>query len=145
MSVEYRRRTKAQFDVLELEAKIQRGKLDAVVAGVRPVLDYINMEVAPQPNDRPPCSDAIIDRCKVEWENFKGFNRGAAISVVTHALVVVRSHNPTISLRAIGVGFARGMGATKQEQLKDEVEDAAKRLAGDVDLFGEVDGEGQAQ
>jgi len=32
---------------------------------------------------------------------------------------------------------------TKQEQLKDEVEDAAKRLAGNVDLFDEADGEGQ--
>ena len=47
MSAEYRRRTKAQFDVLELEAKIQRGKFDAVVARVRPVLDCIDMEVAP--------------------------------------------------------------------------------------------------
>ncbi|XP_066347657.1 uncharacterized protein [Miscanthus floridulus] len=43
---EYRRRTKVQFDVLELEAKIQRGKLDAVVARVRLVLDCIDMEVA---------------------------------------------------------------------------------------------------
>jgi len=50
--------------VLELEAKIQRGKLDAVVAGVRPVLDCIDIEVAPQPDDRPPRSDTIIDRCK---------------------------------------------------------------------------------
>ena len=32
----------------------------------------------------------------------------------------------------------------KQEQLNDEVEDATKRLAGVVDLFGEVDGDGQA-
>ena len=64
MSAEYHRRTKAQFDVLELEAKIQRGKLDAVVARVRSVLDYIDMEVAPQPDDRPPRPDAIIDRCK---------------------------------------------------------------------------------
>ena len=31
----------------------------------------------------------------------------------------------------------------KQQQLEDEVEDAAKKLAGDVDLFGEVDREGQ--
>ena len=45
----------------------------------------------------------------------------------------------------IGARFTRGMGATKQQQLEDEVEDATKRLAGDVDLFGEVDGEGQAQ
>ena len=74
MSAEYRRRTKTQFDVLELEAKMQRGRFDAVVVEVRSVLDCIDMEVAPQPDDRPPCLDAIIDRCKAAWENFKGFN-----------------------------------------------------------------------
>ena len=47
MSAEYHRRTKAQFDVLELEAKIQRGKLDTMVAGVRLLLVCIDMEVAP--------------------------------------------------------------------------------------------------
>ena len=145
VSVEYRRRTKAQFDVLELEARTLRGKLDAVVAGVKPVLDCIDMEVAPQPNDRLPRPDAIIDRRKAAWENFKGFNQDVVVSVMTHALAVVWSHYPAINLRAIGAGFARGMGATKQEQLKDEVEDAAKRLAGDVDLFGVVDGDGQAE
>ena len=109
------------------------------------MLDCIDMEVAPQPDDRPPCPDAIIDRCKAAWENFKGFNQDAAISVVMHALAVVRSHYPMINLQAIGAGFARGTGATKQEQLKDEVEDTAKKLVSGVDLFGEVDGEGQAQ
>ena len=59
---------------------------------------------------------------------------------MTHALAVVWSHYPAINLQAIGSGFARVTGATKQEQLKDEVEDMTKRLAGDVDLFGEVDG-----
>jgi len=130
---------------LELEAKIQRGKLDAMVAGVKPVLNCINMDVAPQPDNRPPRTNAIIDRCKATWENLKSFNQDAAVSVMMHTLAVVWSHYPTINLRAIGAGFARGMGATKQEQLKDEVEDAVKRLAGDVDLFGEVDGDGRAQ
>jgi hypothetical protein len=96
--VEYRRRTKAQFNVLELEARTQRGKLDAVVAGVRLMLDYIDMEVAPRPDNRPPYPNAIIDRCKVAWENFKGFNRDAIVSVVMHALVVVWSHYPAINL-----------------------------------------------
>ena len=130
---------------MELEAKIQRGKLDAVVARVRSVLDYIDMEVAPQPDDRPPRLDAIIDRCKVAWENFKSFNRDVVVSIVTHALAVVRSHYPMINLQAIGAGFARGTGATKQEQLKDEVEDTAKKLASDIDFFGEMDGDGGAQ
>ena len=64
---------------------------------------------------------------------------------MTHALAVVRSHYPAINLRAIGAGFTRGTGAMKEEQLKDVVEDTAKRLAGDVDVFGEVDGDGQDQ
>ena len=109
------------------------------------MLDCIDTKVAPQPDDKLSHPDAIIDRCKAAWENFKGFNRDAAVSVVTHALVAVRSHYPAINLQAIGVGFAKGTSVMKGEQLKDEVEDAAKRLSGDVDLFGEVDGEGQAQ
>ena len=109
------------------------------------MLDCIDMEVAPQPDDRPPRLDTIIDRCKAAWENFKGFNQDAAVSVVTHALAVVQSHYPAINLRAIGAGFSKETGAMKQEQLKDEVEDAAKRLASDVNLFGEEDGDGQAQ
>ena len=33
----------------------------------------------------------------------------------------------------------------KQHELEDEVEDATKRLAGDIDLFGEADGDSQTQ
>ena len=84
--------------MIEIEARTQRGKLDAVVAEVKPVLDYIDMEVAPQPNDRLPRPDAIIDRRKAAWENFKGFNQDVAVSVMTHALAMVRSHYPTINL-----------------------------------------------
>ena len=107
------------------------------------MLDCIDMEVAPQPDDRPPCLDTIIDRCKAAWENFKSFNHDATISTMTHALAVVRSHYPTIDLRAIGARFARGTSATKQQELEDEVEDAVKRLVGDIDPFSEVDGQGQ--
>ena len=56
--------------MLEQEAKIQRGKLDAMVVKVRPVLDCIDMEVAPQPDDRLPRLNTINDRCKAAWENF---------------------------------------------------------------------------
>ena len=64
---------------------------------------------------------------------------------MTHALAVVWSHYPTIDLRAIGAGFTRGMGVTNQQPLEDEVEDVAKKLAGDIDLFGETNGDGEAQ
>ena len=107
------------------------------------MLDCVDMEVAPQPDGRPPRPDTIIDRCKAAWENFKSFNRDATIFTMTHALAVVWSHYPTIDLRAIGARFARGTSAMKQQELEDEVEDTAKRLARDINLFGEVDGEGQ--
>ena len=47
MPTDYRRRVKAQFDVLEQEARTQRNKFDVVVAGVKPVLDCVDLNVAP--------------------------------------------------------------------------------------------------
>ena len=122
--------------MLEQEARNQRNKFDAVVAGVKPVLDCIDLEAARQPDGRPPCPDTIIERCKEAWENFKSFNYDAIVTTVTHALAVVWSHYPTIDLQVIGAGFARGTEAMEHQQMENEVEDAAKKLAGDVDLFG---------
>ena len=36
------------------------------------------------------------------------------------------------------------MGEVEHQQLEDEVEDAAKKLAGNIDLFSETDGDGKA-
>ena len=44
---DYRCRVKAQFDVLEQDAQAQRDKFDVVIAGVKPVLDCVDLEVAP--------------------------------------------------------------------------------------------------
>ena len=145
MLADYRQRVKAQFDVLEQDAWTQRDKFDAVVAGIKPVLDCVEPEVAPQPDGRPARPDIVIERCKTAWESFKGFNRDAVVSAATHALAVVRSHYPTTDLQAIGGGFAEGLSEADTQQLQDEVEDAAKKLAGDIDLFREMDGSGRAQ
>ena len=145
MLANYRQRVKAQFDVLVQEARTQREKFDAVVAGVKPVLDCIDLEAVPQPNGRPPHSNTVIERCKAAWENFKSFNRDAIVTAITHALAVVQSNYPTMDLQVIGAGFTKGMGEAEHQQLEDEVEDAAKKLASDIDLFGETDGDGGAR
>ena len=41
--------------------------------------------------------------------------------------------------------FAEGVSDTETQRLEDEVEDAAKKLVDDIDLFGEMDGDGGAQ
>ena len=131
--------------MLVQEARTQRDKFDAVVAGVKLVLDCVDSEAAPQPDGRRQRSDGIIQRCKAVWENFKSFNRDAILTIVTHALVMVRSHYPAVDLQAIGARLTEGMGEAEHQQLEDEVEDAAKKLADDIDLFGETDGDGEAR
>ena len=112
--------------MLVQEAKTQRENFDAVVATIKPVLDYVDLETATQPDGRRQRSDTIIQRCKAAWENFKSFNRDA--------------HYLAIDLQSIGGGFAKELSDAETQQLEDEVEDATKNLAGNIDLFGETDG-----
>ena len=109
------------------------------------MLDCVEPEVAPQPDGRPPCPDIVIERCKMAWESFKSFNRDAIVTGITHALVVVWSHYQSIDLQAIGGGFSKGLSDAETQQLEDHVEDTAKKLASNIDLFGETDGDGGAR
>ena len=79
------------------------------------MLDCVDLEVAPQPNGRPPHPDTIIERCKAAWENFKSFNCDTIVTAVTHALAVVRSHYPAINLQAIGARFTGGTGEMEHQ------------------------------
>ena len=46
--------------MLMQEAKIQKENFDAVVAAIKPVLDYVDLEPATQHDDRWQCPDTII-------------------------------------------------------------------------------------
>ena len=109
------------------------------------MLDCVDQEPASSTDGRRQRPDTIIQRCKVAWENFKIFNCDAIVTVTTHVLVVIRSHYPTLDIQSIGGSFAEGLSDAETQKLEDEVEDAAKNLAGDIDLFGETDGDGGAQ
>ena len=56
----YRHKAKAQFDVLVQEAKVQKENFDAVIAAIKPVLDYVDLEPAAQHDDRRQCPDTVI-------------------------------------------------------------------------------------
>ena len=131
--------------MLEQDARTRRDRFDTVVAGITPVLNCVEAEKAPRPDGRPTRLDVIVERCKTVWESFKGFNHDAVASAATHVLAVVRSHYPTADLQSIGGGYAKGLSDAETQQLEDDVEDAAKKLAGDIDLFGEMDSGGEAQ
>ena len=87
------------------------------------------------PSDQTP--QTIVDQCRMAWMDFKEFTRSAAHGAVVHALVVLRSHCPSVKPEVIMIDFARGMNMQKIAKLEDEAEEAAVKLVGDVDLFGE--------
>ena len=66
------------------------------------------------------------------------------MTAATHAIAVVWSHYPSIDIQSIGGGFADGLSDTQTQQLEDDVEDVAKVLVGDIDLFGETEAVGEA-
>ena len=86
-----------------------------MVARVKPVLDCVDLEVAPQLDSWLPRSDIVIERCKTAWESFKGFNRDAIVTIVTHALAVVLSHYPATDLQVIGGGYAEGLSEAETQ------------------------------
>ena len=108
------------------------------------MLDCIDLKTTTQHDGRRQHPNTIIQRCKAAWETFKTFNHDAITTVATHVLAVVRSHYPTTDLQSIEGGFTEGLSDAETQQLEDEVEDAAKMLAGDIDLFGETNGDGGA-
>ena len=108
------------------------------------MLDCVDVEPAPRPDGRQQGLDTIVQRCKAAWENFKNFNRDAILTAATHALAVVRSHYPSVNIQSIGGGFTDGLSDAQTQQLEDDVEDVAKMLVGDIDLFGETETVGEA-
>ena len=105
--------------------------------------DFVYLKVSPMRG---------LKRFKVKWKlapwyigPFKIFNHNTIMTVATHVLAVVWSHYPTIDIQSIRGGFTEGLSDAETQKLEDEVEDAAKNLAGDIDLFGETDGSDVAQ
>ena len=84
--------------MLVQEAKVQKDNFNTITAAIKPVLDCVDVELAPRPDGRQQGPDTIVQRCKAAWENFKNFNRDAVLTAATHALAVVRSHYPSIDI-----------------------------------------------
>lgn len=90
-----RTNSQAQYHDYELWLEAKQPEIDAIVMGIKPMLDFIYPEPAmPEPRDldvRPPPPDALVERCKVYLTRFKAFTLSAACSSAGHALAMVRS------------------------------------------------------
>jgi hypothetical protein len=118
-------------------------QIEVIAVGIGPVLDNIGLpqpEGARLPGDGPYRS--IIDRCRDAWSDFREFARSVAHGAIIHALAQLCSYYPTVELQRVATGYARGTDARKITKLEEEAKEPAKRLAEDVELFG--NGEGSA-
>ena len=88
------------------QVKAHDEKLEAMIAGIQPVLDCIGLEQpegARLPGDRP--YRLVMDHCRTTWVDFKEFAHGAAHGAIVHALAQLRSHYPSVDLRRVATGY----------------------------------------
>jgi hypothetical protein len=113
--------------------KAQDEKIEAMTEGIKPMLDCIGFEPSEGreqlPRDLPPRS--IMYQCLMAWSDFN-----AAHGAIVHAIAQLRSHYPSVDLQRVVTEYAQGTDAMKIARLEDEAKEMAKRLVGDVDLFG---------
>ena len=73
--IEYRHQAHAQFKVSGDQVKARDEEIEAMTAGIMPVLDCIGFKTSERrellPRDPPPRS--ILDRCRMAWLDFKEF------------------------------------------------------------------------
>ena len=69
--------------------------------------------------------------------DFKEFMCSVTHGAIVHALTQLKSHYPLMDLQRVATGYAQGTNVDKITNLEDDIEEPAKRLAEDVELFGE--------
>ena len=67
--------SQAQYRDFKLRLESKQNRINVLIAGIKPVLDFIDPEpTTPDAygfGDRPPQPDAIMERCKVALTRFK--------------------------------------------------------------------------
>ena len=115
--------SRAQYEDYELWLKATHDKMRAIITRITPVLDLIDGNPT-QPLmgdlDISPCPpDPFVERCRAALANFRTYVHSVACTTARHALVVVRSQYPAVSLEVIDGGFAKGPEDDEVEQLTE--------------------------
>jgi len=136
-----RENLQTQYRSYKLELTAVRAKMNAIIVGITPVLDFIDGKPAPHPvgdldkNPLPP--DPFEERCRAAWANFRVHVHKAGCTVVGHALSVVRSLYPAVDLKIFDGGFTEGMEDMVADQLAEEATESAFKLIEDLEIFGD--------
>ena len=118
--------------------KAHDDNLETMIVGIQPVLDCVDLE---QPEGAQLLGDGpyrtVVDHCQTAWVDFKEFTRITAHGAFIHTLAQLWSRYPSVDLRWVVTRYAQGTDAKKIARLEDDAEEPSKRLAEDVEPFGE--------
>jgi len=93
--------------VLIEQVKACDDKLEMMIIGIQPVLDYVGPE---QPEGGCLPDDglyrSVVDRCRTAWMDFKEFVHSAAHGAIIHVLVQLRPHYPSVDLQRVATEYA---------------------------------------
>ena len=96
-----------QFQVLVEQVKTRDEKLEAMTAGIQPVVDCVSLE---PPEGARLLRDGpyrlALDHYRTTWMDFKEFASSTAHGAMVHALAQLRSHYPSVDLRRVATGYA---------------------------------------
>lgn len=136
-----RTNSKAQYEDYELCLKATHDKMRAIITEITPVLNFIDRNLAPSPmgdlNISPHPLDPSVERCKGALTNFRAYVHNIVCTAVGHALAVVRSLYPVVSLEVNDGGFPEVTNDAEVEQLMEGAMESALRLVEDLDIFSE--------
>jgi hypothetical protein len=142
-----RENLQTQYWHYELELRVVRAKMNAIIMGITPVLNFIDGNPAPPPvgdldvNMLPP--DPFVERYRAAWVNFRVYVHSAMCTAVGHALLVVWPLYSGVDLRIIDGGFTKGMEDKVANQLTEEATELTFKLIKDQDIFGDKEQQNQ--
>lgn len=147
MFVVVRANSRVQYEDYELRLRATRDKIKAIIARITPVLNFIDGNLAPplvgDLNINPFSPYLFVERCRVSLVNFRAYIHSVACTTAGHALVVVRSVYPMVSLDVVDTGFTARMKDDEAEQLMMEATKSSIRLVEDLDIFGDKEQQNQ--
>ena len=85
----------------------------------------------------------VVDCCRIAWTDLEEFARSATHGAIIHALAQLKFDYPSVDLQRVPTGYEQGKNADKITKLEDDVEEPAKRLAEDVECFGQWESSAQ--
>jgi hypothetical protein len=105
-----------------------------MVAGIKPVLDLIDLKLsAPEARGQPL---GVLDKCQCALGWLQQFMKEAEEYAGAHVLSMVRAHYLLIDFKCFELGYPKEVGLKQADELQIQLLDLLTSIMGDINLCG---------